>query len=202
MPGDRRPWASSACRSQAMGTIGADCSWAARATTPGPPPQPHGRVRLGLEVSRFLHSWVGGLACAESPRGAEFWGPLAPFSFSTYLNKKKSMLPDREASLIKKEHCRLKCIPTLPTSDPHPERNLTRKGGQASWCPSLGPLGISQSPGKQASIALRGHAPHRRPSLIAPRGALTRLREGNQVLEQMAAPSAHEFGGGGLLALS
>ena len=49
-----------------MGTIGADCSWVARATTPGP--QPHGWVRLGLEVSRFPHFWVGGLlACAEFP---------------------------------------------------------------------------------------------------------------------------------------
>ena len=41
------------------GLIGADCSWVARATTPGPPPQPHGWVRLGLEVSRFPH--FGGL---------------------------------------------------------------------------------------------------------------------------------------------
>ena len=70
-----------------MGTIGADCSRVARATTPGPPPQPHGWVRLGLEVSRFPHFWVGGLACAEFPRGVEFRGSLAPF-FSTSLNKK------------------------------------------------------------------------------------------------------------------
>ena len=42
-----------------MGTIGADCSRVARATTPGPPPQPHGWVRLGLDVSRFPHFWVG-----------------------------------------------------------------------------------------------------------------------------------------------
>ena len=62
-----------------MGTIGAYCSRVARATTPGPPPQPHGWVRLGLEVSRFLHFWVGVLACAEVPLGVEFWGPLAPF---------------------------------------------------------------------------------------------------------------------------
>ena len=51
---------------------------------------------------------------------------------------KKEYLPDREASLIKKEYCRLKCVPTLPTSDPYLERNLTSKGGQANWCPSLG----------------------------------------------------------------
>ena len=62
-----------------MGTIGADCSRVARAMTPGPPPQPHGWVRLGLEVSRFPHFWVGGLACAEFPRGVEFRGSLAPF---------------------------------------------------------------------------------------------------------------------------
>ena len=59
--GDWRLWASSTCRSRAMGTIGADCLRVARATTPGPPPQPHGWVRLGLEVSRFPHFWVGGL---------------------------------------------------------------------------------------------------------------------------------------------
>ena len=45
-----------------MGTIGADCSRDARATTSGP--QPHGWARLGLEVS--------GLACAEFPRSVEF----------------------------------------------------------------------------------------------------------------------------------
>ena len=55
----RRLWASSTCRSQALGTIGADCSRVARATTPGPPPQPHGWVRLGFEVSRFPHFWRG-----------------------------------------------------------------------------------------------------------------------------------------------
>ena len=43
-----------------MGTIGTDCSQVARAMTPGPPPQPHGWVRLGLEVSRFPHFGVGG----------------------------------------------------------------------------------------------------------------------------------------------
>ena len=53
--------ANSTCRSRAMGTIRADCSWVARAMTPGAPPQPHGWVRLGLEVSRFPHFWVGGL---------------------------------------------------------------------------------------------------------------------------------------------
>ena len=39
---------------------------------PGPPPQPHGWVRFGLEVSRFPHFWKGGRACAHFPRGVEF----------------------------------------------------------------------------------------------------------------------------------
>ena len=86
--------ANSTCRSRAMGTIGADCSWVARAVTPGPLPQPHGWVRLGLEVSRFPHFWVGGLACAEFPRGVEFRGSLAPFFFSTSLNKKIDVIQD------------------------------------------------------------------------------------------------------------
>ena len=62
-----------------MGIIGADCSRVARVMTPGPLPQPHGWVRLGLEVLRFPHFWVGGLASAEFPRGVEFRGSLAPF---------------------------------------------------------------------------------------------------------------------------
>ena len=37
-------------RSRAMGTIGTDCSGVARVMTPRPPPQPHGWVRMGLEV--------------------------------------------------------------------------------------------------------------------------------------------------------
>ena len=48
-----------------MGNIGADCSRVARATTPGP--QPHSCVRLGLEVSRFLHFWVGGQGSVQVP---------------------------------------------------------------------------------------------------------------------------------------
>ena len=41
--------------------------------TPGPPPQPHGWVRLGFEVSRFPDFCEGGgLACADLPRGVEF----------------------------------------------------------------------------------------------------------------------------------
>ena len=72
-----------------MRTIGADCSRVARVTTPGPPSQPNGWVRLGFEVSRFPHSWAGGLACAEFPRGVEFRGPLAPF-FLHILKQKKA----------------------------------------------------------------------------------------------------------------
>ena len=75
-------------------TIGADCSRVARATTPGPPPQPHGWVRLGLEVSRFPHFWVGGLACAGFPRGVEFQGSLAPFFLHILKQQKKGRVND------------------------------------------------------------------------------------------------------------
>ena len=51
-----------------MGTIGADCSRVARAMTPGPLPQPHDWVRLGLEVSRFPHFGVGVRAVPRFPR--------------------------------------------------------------------------------------------------------------------------------------
>ena len=64
--------ANSTCRSRALGTIGADCSRVARTTTPWPPPQPHGWVRLGFEVSRFPDFCEGSLARAELPRGVEF----------------------------------------------------------------------------------------------------------------------------------
>ena len=38
-----------------MGTIGADCSRVARATIPGPPPQPHGEVGAeSVEIPAFL----------------------------------------------------------------------------------------------------------------------------------------------------
>ena len=59
-PGDWWLSANSTCRSRALGTTGAACSPVARATTPGPPPQPHGWVRLGFEVTRFLHFGGGG----------------------------------------------------------------------------------------------------------------------------------------------
>ena len=59
-----------------MGTIGTDCSRVARATTPGPPPQPHGWVRLGFEVSRFPHFWVGGAWHVLSFPGVWSFGAL------------------------------------------------------------------------------------------------------------------------------
>ena len=71
MPGDRRWWANSTCRSRVMRTIGADRSRApASATWPGE------AGARSIEIPAFLG---GGLACTESPRGVEFWGPLAPF---------------------------------------------------------------------------------------------------------------------------
>ena len=74
-----------------MRTIGADCSRVARATTPGAPPQPHGWVRLGLEVSRFPHFWVGGLSSAEFPQGCGVSGLFSSIFFSTSLNKTKGI---------------------------------------------------------------------------------------------------------------
>ena len=55
-----------------MGLLLADCSRVARVMTPGAPPQPHGWVRLGFEVSRFPDFCERGLVCAELPRGVEF----------------------------------------------------------------------------------------------------------------------------------
>ena len=117
MPGDWRLWASSTCWSRAMGTTGADCSWVARATIPGPPPQPHGWVRLGLEVSRFPHFWGGDHGMCRGSLGCGVSGLFSSIFFSKSLNKKKHQktLPDREASLIRKEYCR--CGPHPPTSD-------------------------------------------------------------------------------------
>ena len=55
-----------------MGTIWADCSRVARATTPGPPPQPHGWARLELEVSRLPHLGVGVRTVPRFPRAWSF----------------------------------------------------------------------------------------------------------------------------------
>ena len=72
-----------------MGTIGADCSRVAMAMTPGPLPQLHGWVRLGLEVLRFPHFWGGG--SGHVPRFPRVWsfGLFSSSFFSTSLNKKK-----------------------------------------------------------------------------------------------------------------
>ena len=59
------------------GLLLADCSRVARAMTPGPPPQPHGWVRLGFEVSRFPDFWRGDGMC-RLPQGCGVWGSLAP----------------------------------------------------------------------------------------------------------------------------
>ena len=105
----------------------------------------------------------------------------------------------QKKKLIKKEHCRLSVspIPSLPTSDPHPE------GRAGQLAPILVIQGASRSrplpfhPGGLASI------PEVQPgSPIAPQGSLSRVWEGNQVLEQMAGPSKTESGGGGYLALA
>ena len=132
MSGDWGLWANSTCRSRAMGTIGADCSRVARATTPGPLPQPHGWVRLGFEVSRFPHFRVEGLACAEFSRGVEFRGSLAPF-FLHILKQKK---------LIKKEYCR--CGPT-PYKWLLPELDLHLSREQATLAPFSRNSGVGHS---------------------------------------------------------
>ena len=66
-------------------------------------------------------------------------------------------LPDREASLIKKEYSRLREgeSPHFPTSDLILEFVFTSMGGRANWRLSVG-LGGSVAPGKNASIALWG----------------------------------------------
>ena len=90
MSGDWRLWANLTCRTRLMGTIAADCSRVARATTPGPPPQPHGWVRLGFEVSRFPHFWVGELGMCRVSQGCGVSGLFSSIFFSTSLNKKNN----------------------------------------------------------------------------------------------------------------
>ena len=72
-----------------MGTIGADCSQVARAVTPGPPPQPHGWVRLGLEVSRFPHFWGGGQGMCPGSLGCGVLGLFSSIFFLQILKQKK-----------------------------------------------------------------------------------------------------------------
>ena len=71
-----------------MGTIGANLSRVARATAPGPLPQPYGWVRLGLEVSRFPHFWGGGQGMCPGSLGCGVSGLFSSIFFSTSLNKK------------------------------------------------------------------------------------------------------------------
>ena len=107
----------------------------------------------------------------------------------------------RHTYLTGKEHCRLSAPPQATPQSQTP----TREGRAGQLAPTPGTLGASHPPGKQAPIALRGRAPalEAQPgSPIAPRGAPTRLREGNQAPEQMAGPPIHEPGGGGHLAPS
>ena len=85
-------------------------------------------------------------------------------------------LPDREASLIK-EYCRLKCIPTLPTSDPYLEQNLTSKGEQANWRPSLGLWGSASLWVNKPPLHRGGVPSHQRPSLVASLHSQGRGRE-------------------------
>ena len=88
------------------GLLLADCSRVARAMTPGPPPQPHGWVRLGFEVLRFPDFWRG-TACADFPRGVEFRGSLAPFFL--HILKKKGF-PKKHPHALHKS-----CVSSLPT---------------------------------------------------------------------------------------
>ena len=68
--------------------LGADCPGLARATTPEPPPHQHGWVRLGLEASRFPHSWGGRPGQCPGPLGCGASGPLAPLFFLHILQQK------------------------------------------------------------------------------------------------------------------
>ena len=60
--------------------------------TPGPPPQPHGWVRLGFEVSRFPDFREGGLAVL-SYLGVWSLGLFSPTFFSTSSKKKNVPQP-------------------------------------------------------------------------------------------------------------
>ena len=73
------------------GLLLADCSQVARAMTPGPPPQPHGWVRLGLEVSRFPDFCEGGWH-VPTYLGAWSLGLFSPTFFSTSSKKNKKKL--------------------------------------------------------------------------------------------------------------
>ena len=133
--------------------------------------------------------------CQGSWKGVEFRGSLAPFFLHLLWTKKNWS----RRSTVGWVHPHTPYKWPLSRAKPHPE------GRAGQLAPISGTLGVSQSPGKQASIALRGHAfslEAEPGSLIALRGSLARLWEGNQVLEQMVGLSLHESGGGGYLVLS
>ena len=111
-------------------------------------------MRLGFEVSRFPDFCEGGW---HVPTYLGVWslGLFSPIFFSTSSKKKRkkdTYLPDREASLIKKEYCR--CGPhPLQVTSPRARPPLVKGAG------CIGPL-FSEFRGwplwLMASIALRG----------------------------------------------
>ena len=75
-------------------------------------------------------------------------------------------LPDKEASLIKKECCRLSASPHSLQVTPSRARPPLVKGGQANWRPSLGLWGSASL--RINKPPLHGGMPsHWRPSLVA-----------------------------------
>ena len=79
------------------------------------------------------------------------------------------------------------------------------RGGKANWRPSLELCGSASLRVNKPPLHCGGVPSHRRPSLVASlhsERTLTRLWEGNQVLEQMVGLSIHESGGGGYFVLS
>ena len=79
------------------------------ATTPGPSPQPHGWVRLGIEVSRFPHFWRGGGdGMCQLSQGCGVSGLFSSIFFSTSLNKKKKK--EKEKTSTSPKNSGLKCL--------------------------------------------------------------------------------------------
>ena len=111
------------------------------------PPEPHGR-RGWASKHRDSQIFVRGAWHALSYLGARSLGPLSPTFFSTSSKKKDNKnhfdLPDREASLIKKEYCRLSASPQVTPSRarPHPPRE-GRPIGTHPWDP-----GVNRVPGQ------------------------------------------------------
>ena len=76
-------------------------------------------------------------------------------------------LPDREASLIKKEYCRLSVSPHSLQVTPSRARPPLVKGGQANWRPSLGLWGSTSLQVNKPPLHCGGVLSHWRPSLVA-----------------------------------